>query len=117
MLGLFFLGAISLGRVVVPFLKIVKNLPRTYEKLLCKGEPYRFISYPSLGTHTQTVLLYYSEDTSHGFRGCEEGEPSLRVKYGLTEKFTSLHSFLFQLSHLKCENAVKLFFVAAFLLL
>ena len=37
------LGAISLGMVVVPSLKIVINLPRTYEKLPCKGEPYQFI--------------------------------------------------------------------------
>ena len=26
----------------VPSPKIVRNLPRTYEKLHCKGEPYRF---------------------------------------------------------------------------
>ena len=32
----FFLGTIYLGRV------IVINLPRTYRKILCKGEPYRF---------------------------------------------------------------------------
>ena len=31
----FFLGAISLRRVVVPSPKIVINLPRTYEKLPC----------------------------------------------------------------------------------
>ena len=31
----FFLGAISLGRVVVPSPKIVINLPGTYEKLPC----------------------------------------------------------------------------------
>ena len=29
-----FVGAISLGRMVVPSLKIVMNLPGTYEKLL-----------------------------------------------------------------------------------
>ena len=34
------LGTISLGRVAVPSSKIVINLPRTYEKLHCKGEPY-----------------------------------------------------------------------------
>ena len=40
----FFLGAISLGNLMVPSSKIVIiNLPRTYENLPCKGEPYRFI--------------------------------------------------------------------------
>ena len=33
---------ISLGRVVVPSPKIVINLPGTYEKLPCYGEPDRF---------------------------------------------------------------------------
>ncbi len=40
--GFIFQGAISLGRVVVPCPKIFINLPRTYVKLPCKGEPYRF---------------------------------------------------------------------------
>ena len=31
--GLFFLGAISIGRVMVSSLKIDTNLPRTYDKL------------------------------------------------------------------------------------
>ena len=39
---IFFLGAIDLGRVVVPCTKIVINLPWTYKKLHCKGNPYRF---------------------------------------------------------------------------
>ena len=39
----FFLGVISLRRVVVPSPKLVINLPRTYEKLHCKGEPYHTI--------------------------------------------------------------------------
>ncbi len=46
---------ISIGRVVVPALKIVINLPSTYEKLPCKEEPDQF-SDPlvrSFGTHTQ----------------------------------------------------------------
>ena len=31
------------------------NFPKTYEKLHCKGEPYRFVGYgdPSVHTHTQ----------------------------------------------------------------
>ena len=40
--GNFFLGVISLGRVVEHSPKIVTNLPRKYGKLHCKGEPYRF---------------------------------------------------------------------------
>ena len=40
--GNFFPGAISLGGWWYPPHKIVTNLPRTYEKLACKGEPYRF---------------------------------------------------------------------------
>ena len=36
------LGAISLGRLVESSLKIIINLPRTVEKLLCEGGPYRF---------------------------------------------------------------------------
>ena len=35
-------GAISHGRVEAHSPKIVTNLPRTYGKLPCKGEPYRF---------------------------------------------------------------------------
>ena len=37
-----FLGAISLGRVVIPSPRIAINLPRTNKKLHCKGESYRF---------------------------------------------------------------------------
>ncbi len=40
--GNFFIWAIYLGLVVVPYHKIVINLPRIYVKLLCKGELYRF---------------------------------------------------------------------------
>ena len=40
--GAIILRAISLGRVAVPSPKIIIKLPRTYEKLHCKGEPYRF---------------------------------------------------------------------------
>ena len=40
--GVLFLGVISLRRVVVSFTKIVIKLPRTKEKLNCKGESYRF---------------------------------------------------------------------------
>ena len=41
-LNYFFHEAIYLGKVVVPFPKIVINFPRTYEELPCKGEPHRF---------------------------------------------------------------------------
>ena len=34
--------AISPWRLVISSPKLVINLPRTYEKLHCKGEPYRF---------------------------------------------------------------------------
>ena len=33
---IFFLGVISIGSVVVPYHKIIINLPGTYEKLPCK---------------------------------------------------------------------------------
>ena len=48
--------AISLGRVLVPSPKIVINLPGTYVKLPCKGEPDRFSGYrdPSVKTNKQT---------------------------------------------------------------
>ena len=36
------LTEIYFGRVVVPSPKIVMNLPRTYQALHCKGEPYQF---------------------------------------------------------------------------
>ncbi len=45
----FFLS-ISLGRVVVPSPKIVINRSRTYEKLLCKGEPDLFYKHMQLIT-------------------------------------------------------------------
>jgi hypothetical protein len=38
----YFLGVISPRAVVVLSPKIVINLTRSYEKLKCKGEPYRF---------------------------------------------------------------------------
>ncbi len=41
-LFIFFYFFISLGRVVVLFPKIAINLPRTYEKLSCKGEPFHY---------------------------------------------------------------------------
>ena len=50
----------SLWRVVVPSPKIVINLPRTYEKLHCKGEPYRFGGQRDLLALTDRhPLLYY----------------------------------------------------------
>ena len=47
----FFLGAISLMRVMLLSPKTVKNLPRTYEKLRCKGKAKSF------STHLQTTIL------------------------------------------------------------
>ena len=54
-----FFRAIHLGRVVVPSPKIVMNLPRTYEKLHCKGEPFwsrdqRNHLVQTTDTHTDT---------------------------------------------------------------
>ena len=49
-----FLEAISLRMIVLaPSPKIVITLPRIYEKLQCKGEPYRFS-----GTDRQTNIVY-----------------------------------------------------------
>ena len=50
----FILGAIPLWNVVFPSPKIVIKLPRTYEKLPCKGEPNRFSGKRSFGTNKQT---------------------------------------------------------------
>ena len=58
--GLNFSRGISHGAVMVPSPKIVlKKLPRTYKKLHCKSEPYRFsdiLRYRQ--TDKQTSLLY-----------------------------------------------------------
>ena len=53
--------SISFGRVVVLSPKIIINLPRTYEKLLCKGEPYRFSGQldPSVQTDSQRFCYFY----------------------------------------------------------
>ena len=55
-------GAISLGIVVEPFLKIVVNLSRAYEELHCKGGPYRFRDKRNPLKHTkrQTHILLLS---------------------------------------------------------
>ena len=55
--GNFFLGAISLGKVVVPSSKIVSNLA---EKLHCKGEPYRFSGLKNLAVHTDTQTIRHT---------------------------------------------------------
>ena len=47
----FFHWVISLGRVVLPSPKIVINLPRTNEKVHCKGETYWFSGWQ---TYIQT---------------------------------------------------------------
>ena len=59
----FFPWAISLWRVETLYPKIVINYPKTYEKLHCKGEPYRITGLrdPSVQTyrhtHTDPVTL------------------------------------------------------------
>ena len=56
----FFLRAISLERVVV-----VVYLPKTYEKLPCKREPYRFSVWRDplvhRDRHTEILLLFYKD--------------------------------------------------------
>ena len=54
----FFLGAVSLWRVVVPFLKIVINLPRTNEKLHCKGDHIGLVVISSRQKKNITITLY-----------------------------------------------------------
>ncbi len=46
------LGAISPGRMVVPFPQIVINLPTTYEKQHCKGDLF-------VQTDTQKSCYFY----------------------------------------------------------
>ena len=45
---------------VKSYAKIVINRPRTYEKLICKGEPYRFAGYrdPSVKTDTRKQTIF-----------------------------------------------------------
>ena len=74
--------AISIGRVVVPSSKIAINLPRTYEKLHNKGEPYRFsgwrdLRYRQTNKQTEILLLYYKD------------------KFILYNTSTNLHTFQF----------------------
>ena len=52
----FSLGAISHWRTVVTSLKIVINLPRTYKRLYCKGEPYQLAR--SFVTDKKLTTLY-----------------------------------------------------------
>ena len=52
--GEFFLGAISLGRVVLPYPNIVINLPRTYEKLPWKEN--------HIGLAVSEILRYKQKD-------------------------------------------------------
>ena len=58
------LGPISLGRLVVPTSKIVRNLPRTYENLHCKGELYRFSCDIDLPVQTDTDPLTFKQGLS-----------------------------------------------------
>ena len=58
--GLFFLGAISLGRTVLPSYKIVINISRTYEKLPCKGEPFvvsEILRYKQIDRQTSCYFI------------------------------------------------------------
>ena len=48
--------------VVIPSLKIVNNLPRTYEKLSHKGESYRFSGYEILWYRQTNILLLCFKD-------------------------------------------------------
>ena len=50
--------AISLVRVLVPSLKKITNLLRTYTKINCKGEPYRLIGYgdPSVQRSSSIII-------------------------------------------------------------
>ena len=50
-----FLEVISLGGGIIDI-----NLSRTYEKLNCKGEPYRFIG---TDRHIEILLLLYKDKT------------------------------------------------------
>ena len=52
---------VSLGRVAVPSLIMVINLPRTYEKLHYKREPYRFSSQRDPSVQIDILLLYYKD--------------------------------------------------------
>ena len=54
------------GCNVIPSPKIVINLPRTYEKLLCKGEPHRsavseILRYKQTDSQTNILLLYHKD--------------------------------------------------------
>ena len=51
---------ISLWRIMVPCPKLVINLLRTYEKLLCKGEIYQFSGKrdPSVQTERHTTCYF-----------------------------------------------------------
>ena len=57
--GGFFPGAICLGIVLIPSSKIVINLHRTYEKLLCKGEPYPFSGQRDPSVNTDIYRFFY----------------------------------------------------------
>ena len=57
-MGLVGFFVISHRRVVLFSPKINFNLPRTYEKLSCKGEPYRFSGRWEPSVHTNILLLY-----------------------------------------------------------
>ena len=52
----------KLGRpLVVPSLKIVINLPRTYEKLHNKEEPYRFSGFQDPSANAEILLTLYKD--------------------------------------------------------
>ncbi len=68
-------GAISLERVVIPSPRIVVNLPGTFEKLVCKGEPdqrlARFFSTNRQTDKHPVTLLYTIEYLSFDRKKCE----------------------------------------------
>ena len=72
--GVIFLGAISLCRVVVPSQEIVTNLPRTYEKLHCTGEP--------IESAISEILRYRHTNISYN------------ISYNIDENKTNITAFM-----------------------
>ena len=64
---LLFLGAISLGRVVIRSLKMVINILRTCEVLYCEWEPYRFSGWIDPSVHTDSCFFYIKVEKGCGW--------------------------------------------------
>ena len=92
--GFIFLGALYIGRVVVPTPKKVMNLSRTYEKENYKRELYRFSSY-------RDHLLQTNRHTNT--------DPVMFI-YGL-DMYSSLSSF-FALYQIKCSKMFLLMIIS-----